>query len=345
MIRIDGAAGEGGGQVLRTALGLSLVTGRPFQIDAIRAGRARPGLLRQHLACVRAAQAIGSATVEGDSLGSRALTFRPGRLVPGDHTIDVGSAGSALLVLQAVLPALLVAPAPIRLTIGGGTHNPAAPPWDFIAAAFLPRLRRMGARIDARLVRHGFYPAGGGRVVIDVSPAPLTPLVEAERGPVLARRGRAILSGIGDKVGHRELRVLHERLGIEWSALKVEEVPHPVGPGNALVLEVESQGGTEVFTAFGERGRTAEVVAAGLAEEVSAWDRTGVPVGPHLADQLLLPVALAGGRFRTAAPTLHTLTNIDVIQAFFPGRFVVERGDAVEIRSTGRWGEGFPVVA
>lgn len=336
MLTIDGSAGEGGGQVLRTALGLSLATGQPFRIDGIRAGRAKPGLLRQHLACVRAAVALGSAEVSGDELGSRALTFRPRALVPGEHRVDVGSAGSTLLVVQAVLPALLRASGPTRLVVTGGTHNPSSPPWDFVETVFFPRLRRMGARIAGRLERHGFYPAGGGRVVVEVEPAPLSPLDEVTRGDVVTRRARSIVSGLGTGVAHRELRVLHERLGMAWNTLHVEEITRPVGPGNALLVEVSHDHGTELFTGFGERTRRAEEVAGAVADEVEAWERAGVPVGEHLADQLLIPLALAGGRFRTLPPTLHTTTNMEVIRAFLPVRFAVRpEGAGVEIVAEG----------
>src|SRR5262245_42898512 len=165
MISIDGSFGEGGGQILRTALGLSLFTGQAFRIDKIRAGRRNPGLLRQHLTAVKAAAKIGQAEVTGANIGSTQLTFTPGRVAHGDYQFAVGTAGRATLVLQSVLPALLISDDQdrrTRLTLEGGTHNPFAPPFDFLAKAFLPLLERMGARVAVRLDRYGFYPAGRG---------------------------------------------------------------------------------------------------------------------------------------------------------------------------------------
>jgi RNA 3'-terminal phosphate cyclase (ATP) len=342
MLNIDGSFGEGGGQVLRTALGLSLATGTPFRIDHIRAGRARPGLLRQHLTAVRAAAAIGDAVVEGEALGSRGLSFRPRALRSGDHHAAVGSAGSAMLVFQAVLPALLVASAPTRLVVEGGTHNPSAPPFDFVDAAFLPLLGRMGGRVRATLDRHGFYPAGGGQITVEVAPAPLTPLDLRARGAIRAIRARAVVSGLSKRIAHRELRVLRERFGLGADALLAEEVARPAGPGNVVFVTVECEHLTEVFTAFGDKGRSAEDVATAAADEVDAWLARGVPVGEHLADQLLLPLALAarggrpGGAFLTVRPTLHTTTNAEVIGRFLDVRFAfVGEGEGVRVEVEG----------
>jgi len=174
MIWIDGSFGEGGGQILRTALSLSLATGIPFRIENIRAGRKNTGLLRQHLTAVRAAAEIGSAEVEGATLGSSALTFSPGAVRAGEYRFAVGTAGSGTLVFQTILPALLRAPAPSRVIIEGGTHNEFAPPFDFLATTLLPLIRRMGARVSLTLERYGFYPAGGGRFVAVIEPCPGT---------------------------------------------------------------------------------------------------------------------------------------------------------------------------
>ena len=171
MLTINGSQGEGGGQILRTALAMSLVTGKPFRIVRIRAGRKKPGLLRQHLTAVQAAAQIGQATVEGAAIGSQELTFTPGEIRPGEYRFAVGTAGSATLVLQAVLPALLTAPGLSVLTLEGGTHNPFAPPFDFLHRSYLPLVNRMGPTVEARLERPGFYPAGGGKFVVTVEPA------------------------------------------------------------------------------------------------------------------------------------------------------------------------------
>jgi RNA 3'-terminal phosphate cyclase len=214
MIVLDGSQGEGGGQILRSALALSLCTGAPFRIDNIRAGRPRPGLMRQHLTAVQAATQVGNAETTGAAVGSRSLTFRPGKLRAGDYTFSVGTAGSATLVLQTVLPALVTADGPSRLVIEGGTHNPASPPFDFLDRTFLPLLARMGPRVCAKLERPGFYPAGGGRISVSIEPAPLIPLVLERRGEIRACRARAIVANLPRLIAERELACLAKRL--DW---------------------------------------------------------------------------------------------------------------------------------
>lgn len=317
MLIIDGSLGEGGGQILRSSLTMSLITGQPFRMTRIRAGRKRPGLLRQHLTAVRAAAAVGGARVEGDRLGSQELTFHPASVRAGDFELDVGSAGSATLVLQTVLPPLLVASAPSRLLLEGGTHNPFAPPFDYLQRVFLPLVARMGATVEVSLERAGFYPAGGGRFRVTVRPAPRLERLElVERGAVRHQQARALLSRLPRQIGERELQRVRQQLGWPEEQLRVEEVASP-GPGNALLLEVESEQLTELFTAFGERGVPAEAVADRAVAAVRRYLAAGVPVGEQLADQLLLPLALAGGGvFRTLPLSSHTRTNLGVLQSF-----------------------------
>jgi RNA 3'-terminal phosphate cyclase (ATP) len=338
MVILDGSIGEGGGQILRTALGLSLVTGTPFRIERIRAGRNRPGLLRQHLTAVQAATAIGGAAVEGDELTSQALTFTPGRVKAGEYKFAVGTAGSTTLVLQTILPALLVADGASRITIEGGTHNPAAPPFDFLARVFLPLVSRMGPRIDAVLERPGFYPAGGGRIVITIDPAPggrLTPLTLDERGDVVSRRVMAITANLDPGIGRREVSAAREKLGWDESMaeFEVRTMNESSGPGNVLLIEVASAHVTEMFAEFGERGIRAEQVAHNAVRDVRRYLTAGVPVGSHLADQLLIPMAMAGaGSFRTTGLTPHARTNIEVIQRFLDVPIVAheDASDAAE---------------
>ena len=327
MIILDGSQGEGGGQILRTALGLSLVTGQPFRIENVRAGREKPGLLRQHLTAVNAAVVVGGngTEVEGATLGSRELTFRPGKgpVAGGEFAFAVGTAGSAGLVLQTVLPALLTASGPSRLTLEGGTHNPFAPPFEFLARAFLPLVNQMGPRVSATLVRPGFYPAGGGKLEVTVEPcARLRPLELLERGNMRGRSARALVAGLARGIAEREVAVVRERLGWAEEQCAVDLLPEAFGPGNALVLEVTSEHVTEVFSGFGQRGVAAERVAARAAQEVRDYlAAPGFPAaGGHLADQLLLPLALAGkGVFSTVTPSGHTRTNVDTISRFLPG--------------------------
>jgi RNA 3'-terminal phosphate cyclase (ATP) len=316
MLVLDGSAGEGGGQILRSALALSLVTGTPFRIDNIRAGRPRPGLMRQHLTAVEAAAAVGGAEIDGAAVGSRSVFFRPRGLRGGDHAFSVGTAGSTTLVLQTVLPALIAAPVASTLLLEGGTHNPASPPFDFLVRSYLPLLRRMGPRVEATLERPGFYPAGGGRLRVTVAPEKLAPLVLEERGAIGARRGRAVVASLPRAIAAREVARLSERLGWPPSCFTIEELRSP-GPGNVVLIEVEAEHVTEVFTGFGEKAVRAETVADRAADEALAYLASDVPVGPHLADQLVLLLALArGGSFRTLAPTRHCQTQLAVVERF-----------------------------
>lgn len=314
---IDGSQGEGGGQILRTALALSLVTGQPCRIERIRAGRQKPGLLRQHLTAVQAAVQVSGGRAEGAELGSSTVTFAPGRVPGGDHHFAVGTAGSATLVLQAVLPALMLAPQASRVTLEGGTHNPLAPPFDFLQRSLLPLLARMGVGATATLDRHGFYPAGGGRFTVEIEPATrLRPLALRTRGPV-TKSARALVSGLPEGIGTRELKTVHEKLGVPWASMRAETLTTSPGPGNVLLIDLASEDVTEVVTGFGEKNVPAGVVADRACTEARAYLAAGVPVGRHLADQLLLPLALAaGGEFRTLPPTRHTTTNVDVIRRF-----------------------------
>ena len=318
ILEIDGASGEGGGQILRSSLALSLVTGTPFRIVNVRAGRRRPGLMRQHLTAVQAAAEVGRARVEGAEVGSRELTFAPGPVRGGDHRFSVGTAGSATLVFQTVFPALALTGERSTVTVEGGTHNPMAPPFDFLARAFLPLVARMGPRATATLERPGFYPAGGGCFRVEIEPAPaFGPLVLLERGALRAHRARAVVALLSRTIAERELRRVADRLGWEPSAFAIESVARSAGPGNVVCVEIESEHVTELFTGFGERGVSAEQVGAGVADEAAAYLAAGVPVGRHLADQLLLPMALGGGGvFRTLEPSGHTRTHAALLRTF-----------------------------
>jgi RNA 3'-terminal phosphate cyclase (ATP) len=318
MIEIDGSLGEGGGQVLRSSVSLSVCRKTPLRIFNIRSGRKKPGLARQHLTAVQAAGAICGADLRGASLGSQEVGFTPGDVRPGDYKFAVGSAGSATLVLQTVLPALLCAAGPSRLTLEGGTHNPWAPPFDFLEKAFLPLIGQMGPRVSARLERAGFYPAGGGRFTVEIQPAEtLKPLHLTERGPVKRQLARVIISNLPQHVAEREIRVLGSKLGWRKELLRIEPVPDPAGPGNVILVEIECEHITEVFCAFGQRGVKAEKVAGQAAEQALGYLGSDAPVGEHLADQLLLPLALAGeGSFVTSAISRHAETNIEIIRKF-----------------------------
>jgi len=318
MLTIDGSSGEGGGQILRTALALSTVTGKPFRIEKIRAGRPNPGLLRQHLTAVKAAATISSAAVDGAELGAGAITFKPGSVTAGEFAFAVGTAGSATLVLQTVLPALLTAPSPSKLILEGGTHNPMAPPFDFLVKSFLPLVNRMGPTVTAELERPGFYPAGGGRFSVSITPAArLLPLQMLERGAVRSIKTRAVVANLWRSIAVREVNLVGRLLSLSEDSLIAEEIHGALGPGNAVTVEIETEHHTEVFTGFGEVNVRAEGVATKVAQEARAYIASGVPIGRYLADQLLIPIALAGaGKFRTGPLSRHTTTNLEVIRRF-----------------------------
>lgn len=320
LIDIDGSLGEGGGQILRSSLSLSLVTGRPFRIKNIRSGRKKPGLLRQHLTAVRAAVEIGQADVDGDFMGSQKLYFAPKTIKPGKYHFDVGSAGSCTLVLQAILPPLLTAEDGTKLTLEGGTHNPYAPPFDFLTKVFLRIIDGLGPKISAELERPGFYPAGGGKLKISILPAKkLGKPKILERGQIKKYRAVAGVARLPIKIGERELKVVADRLSWKKDCLHITNMVNSRGPGNIISLEIESENITEVFTAFGQKGIPAEAVAEKVVKEAEEYLEAGVPVGKYLADQLLIPMSLAGGgKFRTIRPTQHTTTNVDIIKKFLP---------------------------
>ena len=330
MILIDGCQGEGGGQILRSSLALSMLTGKPFRIEKIRANRPKPGLMRQHLTAVNAAQSICDAKVDGTAIGARALTFAPGPVKAGDYTFSVGSAGSTTLVLQTVLPPLLLAGAASTLTLEGGTHNIHAPPLDFLEQAFLPIVSRMGAKVSVALERAGFYPAGGGRFFAMIEPAArLLPIDLVERGAPRRRLCKAVVAGLPGDIALRELAIVKRAMNWAEESFQVRQLPADQGPGNIVTIEIAHEHVTEVFTGFGQRGVRAEAVAEDALQQAKKYLAAGAPVGEHLADQLVIPWALAGGgSFVTQKPTDHTTTNIDVVRRFLPVEISCEQMSA-----------------
>lgn len=325
---LDGGHGEGGGQILRTALSLSLHTGRAFRLTAIRQNREKPGLRPQHMLAVLSAQRLGSAYVEGATVGSRELWFEPKQKVtPGTYFFDIGTAGSTLLVMQTLLPALLAAEGPSTLTLCGGTHNLHAPPFEFIERVYLPRLAQIGHRVSISLLRPGFYPIGGGKLTVQVNPTTGTqPLEILSRGQVRSVRAEILVSRLPMHISQREQSTLMSRLHIPLADCQARTLTDCEGPGNALLTQIETESGSELFCAIGERGVRAEQVASDCADEVDRFLLADVPVGEYLADQLLLPLALgSGGRFLTSAPSLHTLTQVDTLRAFLPVEISIEQ--------------------
>lgn len=274
--------------------------------------------MRQHLTAVEAAKTVGRAEATGGALNSQTLEFNPGPVTPGNYRFAVGTAGSATLVFQTVLPALLTASGHSTLTLEGGTHNPLAPPFDFLARSFTPLIHRMGPDVKLELRAPGFYPAGGGRFHARIEPVKrLTPITIMERGAIRSRRATVWLSKLSSEIAERELAIVREALRWHADECTVQTVAYPKGPGNALVLEIEAEHVCAIFTGFGERGRPAEEVAQEAIEAAKVWLAADVPVDGHLGDQLLLPMALAGrGSFRTTKPSLHLTTNVAIIQRF-----------------------------
>lgn len=335
---IDGSQGEGGGQIVRSSLALALVTGRPVTIENIRAGREKPGLMRQHLTAVQAAAAIGGGIVKGAEIGSRSLQFEPQPAQGGQYRFSVGTAGSATLVLQTVLPALLIANRPSELILEGGTHNQWAPPFDFLQRAFLPLINRMGPRVTATLQRHGFYPAGGGRFTVTIEPVPkLAGFDLLERGSIVARSVRALVSNLPGHIATREVQRTVEKLNWDDSVGSHDRV-EAHGPGNVVLVELASEHITEVFTSFGRTGAAAEKVADELVRQVRSYLSTEAPIGPYLADQLFLPLGISawqlgdasrrrGSSFRTLPLTRHSTTQIEILRQFLGIEIGIERSE------------------
>ena len=333
-IEIDGSQGEGGGQVLRTSLTLSAVTGRPVRIEKIRAGREKPGLKRQHLTCVKAVAEICGAKVSEVEVGSSELEFVPGEIKGGDYRFDVGTAGSVTLVAQTVLPVLIKAAAPSSVTITGGTHVPFAPIWEFFAETYLPELRRMGVRVEAELDTCGFYPAAGGVAKLRVWPlaegaAPsryeLTNLGEFLGGKVVG-----VVSGISDSIAEAEVGIVGAQLrelGLAQETRRVESF----GPGNYCYAQLDYERGSVVFSSVGTYSKSRKAVGHEVVTGVRDFVKSGKACEKHLADQLLVPLEMiVGGHseynsgfewhshwgLAVQKETKHFTTNRDVISKF-----------------------------
>lgn len=328
-INIDGAQGEGGGQILRSALSLSMICHRPVRFTRIRAGRQKPGLMRQHLTAVLAAQQICKAQVDGAVLGSTELSFIPGPINSGNYAFDLGGAGSCTLVLQTLLPALWTCTTASHIRLKGGTHNPMAPTVDFLQYAWLPIMAKMGAVAKLQLHRYGFYPAGGGD--IEVNTQPVTQWNELNlrhRGQPTGIKAEVLNANLPDGIGLRELAVVKQQMS--WPDERLHEIllPRVQGSGNVLLLQMDFEHLSESVCALGAKGKKAEVVANEACKEALAYLASSAAVGEHLADQLLLPMALAGkGSFSTSKVTPHLRTNAEIIQKFLAVNIRIEPQD------------------
>lgn len=326
---IDGSQGEGGGQIIRTALSLAMCTGQSVRIDNIRAGRAKPGLMRSHLTAVQAAAQVSCAEVTGAELGSTGIEFRPqaGGIVSGTYEFAIGTAGSTTLLMQTLLPALLLAQSPTLLKLSGGTHNDMAPSVDFVEHAFLPALATMGIEVESDLHRHGFFPVGGGEWHVIVQPrAEVLPFEVLERGRLRSREVVAKLARLPVHIAERELEVVNKRSNLKKGEARWEQVESP-GPGNIVSARLGFERIAVVFEQRGEKRVAAEQVAKRLLREMSAYMDSKEPVDEFLADQLMVPMVLgAGGAFRTCALSEHSRTNMQVIEQVLGRRcFTVEQ--------------------
>ncbi|MFT6179197.1 MAG: RNA 3'-terminal phosphate cyclase (ATP) [Akkermansiaceae bacterium] len=317
---------NGGGQILRSSLTLSMLTGQPFRLTQIRGARPKPGLARQHLTCVKAAAEVCEAAVDGAEMGSTEIIFHPGKIKSGDYHFAIGTAGSTTLLAQTLLPALWQAKGKSALTLEGGTHNPMAPPFDYLSRVYLPTLAKMGITIEASLERYGFVPAGGGRIHFKIpgsqNPQPIEIL---ERGEEIERRIHCLNANISIDVARRETASLLKQLDWHENTVLIESPDNADCPGNVLAAEITFANITERVSTFGAFGKTSKRVAHEVAKMMQNYLNSEAAVGRNLSDQLLLPMALAGGgTLHTTAPSNHLKTNIEVIEKFLPVRFKIE---------------------
>jgi RNA 3'-phosphate cyclase len=338
MLELDGSFGEGGGQILRTSLALSLLTGRAFHLRNVRAGRTKPGLQPQHLMSVHAAATIGQAQTRGASRGSGDLVFYPGEVRAGNFRFDVGTAGATGLVLHTLyLPLALRGGAPSEVTLIGGTHVSTSPCFHFLDTTWRRYLELCGLRLSLRLHRPGFYPRGGGEIQAFVQPcAKLSGVVLGARGEVKAN-GFSAVAGLDAGIARRQARRAQFRLQQRGLQCSLGEETWQGGPGTVVAVELDTAPVPALFFALGARGKPAERVADEAVEQVIAYlDSGGALVDAHSADQLVLPLALAEGasEYRVAEVTRHLTTNIAVVRRFLDRDIVCEgeEGEAGIVR-------------
>jgi RNA 3'-terminal phosphate cyclase (ATP) len=334
-IELDGSRGEGGGQILRTALTLSLLTGRPFRMKKIRANRSKPGLRPQHLKAVEAAGSVGRAEVIGARVGARELAFAPGESVCGDLTIDIdiGTAGSTGLVLQTLqLPLAIRADQGVTLILTGGTFNPMAPAFSFLETTWRGYLRAFGMALELAMPAAGFYPKGGGKLKAVITPGVPASYVQVTRGPLLKLHGVAGVSNLPDNIAERMRKRAIDRLDTAGLSCEIERVRWPgPGQGAAISLIAAHEGAVPAtFVGLGERGRPSEAVADEAVDQLLAFESVAdAAVDLHSADQILLPLAFAPGRseFSVSHVTEHLRTNVETIGAFLDRKITVGAAD------------------
>lgn len=317
------------GQNFRTALALAALTGKAVHFTEFRSKFRKPGLMRQHLACAKAIAEITGGTLVGAELKSQDLIFTPGRIRSGNYHFSIGCAGSVIPIAQMLIPVLLQADGPSRVSIEGATHVDGTPPFEFLERVYLPALRKMGGEVTATLGKTGFFPVGGGRITLNINPIrEWKPFCALKRGRLL--NSKLIASGceINPLILKDEIRIcqneLQNRPVFQTECRKVKSA----GPGNILMAELHFEGISELFSACGDVGISRHIVAKRVAFQVQKYLKSRVPVGRFLADQLLLPMAIgAGGKFRTTDPTGNTISNMKVIQMFLREHVELENSD------------------
>jgi RNA 3'-terminal phosphate cyclase (ATP) len=338
MLTIDGSHGEGGGQIMRTALSLAVLHRRPVSLTRVRTAREKPGLRPQHMTVVRALAAISDAEVVGDELGSTELRFVPRGVRGGEYRFDIGaiggSAGSVALLFQALLLPLAFATESSRLTLHGGTHVPGSPAFPYLPEVYLPAVARMGVRAEIRLRRWGWYPAGGGQVEATVEPAPgLRGFVPAGPPDFTSVRGLSAVSRLPRSIAERQRRRAVERQAAAGvpAAIGMEEDATAPGPGTLLFVGVPGRAG---FVALGRRGVPAERVADEAVDALLGFRDSGADVDEHLADQLVPFLVLAAGESRLTCPAAssHLRTVVWVVRQFVPAAVALEAGPVARLR-------------
>jgi RNA 3'-terminal phosphate cyclase (ATP) len=328
MLHIDGSRGEGGGQVLRSALTLALLTGEPIRLTNIRARRPKPGLMAQHLQAVQAAAAVGQARLAGAHLRSQSLLFEPQGIHAGAWRFDIGTAGSTSLVLQTILFPLSFAATASSITISGGTHVPWSPCFHFLELHWLPYLRSLGLDVHLELDLAGFYPQGGGRMRATVSPATLrSPLRLTERGALKRIKGLSAVANLEMGIAERQKRQALSRLVDHRGAIEIATARLPArSRGTMLLLLAEFEHAQCCYYALGARGKPAERVADEAVDALEAFLATDGAIDQYLADQLIVPLAFAPGvsELRTAQVTQHLVTNAEVVRLFLPGSVEIQ---------------------
>lgn len=327
MIQIDGSFGEGGGQVLRTSLTLSLITGEPFEIFNIRAKRKRPGLQPQHLKCVEAARLISNGATKGEKIGSTHLIFEPGAVRPGEYQFDIGTAGSTTLVLHTVYLPLALSDGPSSLCITGGTHVPWSPCFHYLTHQWLHYIEKIGFHLKLYLDRTGFYPIGDGKIRAEISPTKeLNSLQLKSRGKLKKLSGISAIANLDISIAERQraqsLKRL-ERLG--YSAEIAIEQLESRHKGTMMLLRAHFEGGSGCFTALGEIKKRAEQVADEAVSELEEYLASEGCLDKYLADQLILPLSIVNGtsEFTVSKVTNHLLTNVTVVQKFVDLQIII----------------------